>query len=61
MSALTLLLVKKPDLICSGRIEPSLERTVAFCIEMEEQVSLLLGETWKVSGSRLSQMLLTSE
>ena len=61
MSALTLLLVRKPDVICSGRMEPNLERTVAFCMEMEEEVSLLLGDTWEVSGSRVSLRLLTSE
>ena len=42
-------------------MEPNLERTVAFCMEMEEEVSLLLGDTWEVSGSRVSLRLLTSE
>lgn len=57
LRSLTLLLVRKLVVICSGRMEPSLARTVAEALE--EEVSLLLGE--KLSQSTLSLPLLASE
>ena len=56
---MTLLLVIKLVVICSGKMDPNLD--LAFCIEIEEEVSLLKGEAWLVSGSMVSLMLLTSE
>ena len=56
----TLLLVRKFDVICSGRMDPNVDMTVALFIEIEEDVSFRLGEV-ETSSSRFSLTLLTSE